>query len=264
MDIVCTECMMDFFYNPVKLGIVLISLGMVIVTFFLLRKKGFGMNKKLGLMYSHIFFLVFPFVFYIFFKGCQTYFNECNKLKPIFVMIGLTAFIAIVLGLIIAPILFIKSYKKRTIKFSANWLMNIMENISRTAGIEKPKLFFVDMAKPVAFSISMIKPKIFVSVGLMELLSKKEIVAVLLHEIAHIKNRTSVFKIASFFTRIVSPLARFTTFSEELSKEESRADDFAFEIQKTYRHINSAKRKIDRYNASTKYDFLQERQFCEK
>ena len=96
------------------------------------------------------------------------------------------------------------------------------------------------------------------------LLSKKEIVAVLLHEIAHIKNRTSVFKIASFFTRIVSPLARFTTFSEELSKEESRADDFAFEIQKTYRHINSAKRKIDRYNASTKYDFLQERQFCEK
>lgn len=241
---VCTECVTDFFYNPVKLSIVLISFSLAIGTFFLFRKKNLSLNKKLGLMYSHIFFFVFPFVFYAFFRGCETYFSSCNKLKPILIMIGLTSFIAVILGLLIAPILFIISYKRKSVNYNLGWAKNFIERYSEILDIKKSSLFIVDLAKPMAFSISLLRPKIFISIGLMELLTKKEIEAVLLHELGHIKNRTSLFKFGSFFTSVISPLARFTTFSDDLDKEERRADGVVVGVQKTSKYLNSAKEKI--------------------
>lgn len=244
MALMCTECMVDFFYNPVKISMVVISLLLAIIFLLLARRKDIAIKKKLWFMYSHIFFVVFPFVFYLFFRGCETYFATCNKLKPILIMIGLTSFIAIIIGLILAPILFIQNYKRRAIAINIEWIREFIDTNSMSLNI-KPRLFFVDIAKPLAFSISFLKPKIFISIGLMDLLTKKELEAVLLHEFAHIKNKTSLFKISSFLTNIISPLARFTTCFDELNKEEKKADMFAIESQKTSRYINSAKKKFE-------------------
>ncbi len=248
MPLVCYECTMQFYYNPVKMSIVLISIALAILTFIFLLRKSLTLNQKLALMYGHIFFLVFPFVFYSLFKGCQAIFSACSQLKSIILLVIITAAIAMMIGLLTAPILFIRSYKKRAINLNIKWIENFTSIYSKILAIRQPKMFIVDIAKPLAFSVSMLNPKIFISVGMLELLSRKETAAVLLHEMFHIKNRTPLFKFSSFFARVISPLARFTSFSDVLDNEEKNADSYAVEMQKTSRHILSAKKKIDNYN----------------
>ncbi len=246
---VCYECTVEFFYNPVKMSIVLISISLAILSFIFLVRKSLTLNQKLALMYAHIFFLVFPFVFYTLFKGCQAVFSACSQLKSIIMLVGITSVIAVLIGLLIAPILFIRSYKRRAINLNIKWIENFTSKYSEILDIKSPRIFIVDIARPIAFSVSLFRPKIFVSVGMLEILSRKETEAVLLHEMAHIKNRTPLFKLSSFFARIISPLARFTTFADVLSKEEERADNFAIDAQKTYRYIHSAKQKIEKFDS---------------
>ncbi|MEK6808302.1 MAG: M48 family metalloprotease [Nanoarchaeota archaeon] len=198
-------------------------------------------------MYIHIFFFVFPFVFYLFFRGCESYFSSCNKLKPLLIMILLTSLITVIIGLISAPILFIKSYKRRAVKTNIKWIENFIITSAKNFAIKQPRLFIVDTAKPIAFAVSLFKPKIFISIGLIELLTKMEVEAVLLHELAHIKNKSSMLKFWSFFTKLFSPFAMFSTFYEELGKEEVLADTTAISVQKTSKHLDLAKKKIDEY-----------------
>ena len=77
-------------------------------------------------------------------------------------------------------------------------------------------------------------------------LSKKELESVILHEIYHVKNSSSLFKFSTFFIRL-SPLATFTSFIEDLNKEEKDADNFAIKFQNTSKYLNSSKLKIHKY-----------------
>ena len=102
----------------------------------------------------------------------------------------------------------------------------------------------MDKAKPIACSFKSFRSAIFVSVGMLDILSKKEIQAVLLHELAHIKQRSSVLKFSSFLMNVLSPLSLLARFHHDTSKEEREADKFAIRVQRTSKYINSAKKKI--------------------
>lgn len=70
-------------------------------------------------------------------------------------------------------------------------LHNLVENISKTAGIPKPKVYISPDPSANAFATGR-DPKnasVCVNQGLLNLLDKNELEAVLAHEIAHIKNR---------------------------------------------------------------------------
>ena len=245
---VCSECTFSFFYDPVKVGIIVASLATSIFSFFMAKKSNLPTNKRLIFIYAHIFFLIFPLTFYIFFRGCQLIYDYCSEFKTLMLILSFTAVTAFAAALVFAPILFIMRYTKRSLVIKNQPLHRFIAEHSRKLRIKNPMIYLVNIAKPIAFSFSDVKSKIFISVGLTDLLSKRELEAVLLHELKHIKNRSSLLKFSTFFMKFISPLAWFTALHKELNNEEMKADNYAARAQKTKRHLENAKRKINEFN----------------
>ncbi len=105
-------------------------------------------------------------------------------------------------------------------------------------------MFYINSARPYAYSLKTIKGAIFISVGLFEILSKKEIQAVILHELYHIKQRSSFYKFSTNFLKTFSITPSFLNLNKSLQQEEKSADRFAIKTQKTSKHIKQAKKKI--------------------
>lgn len=251
----CTECTLGFLGNPVNLSIVIISLIISVTSLVIAIKKSISLKKKLFYIYSHIFFLVLPVIYYLFFRGCQSFFSGCDKAKTIAIMLVVALGIAIILGMILAPLIFVRKYSKKSILVRNGFIDKINSYASKLIGIKKPKIYLLNAADPIAFSLSTFKPKIFLSIGMLELLNKKEIESVILHEMAHIKNNSSLLKFSTFFIKI-SPLAMFTSFNHDLNKEEINADNLAIKLQGTNKFILSTKKKINGYKKTKRKLYL--------
>ena len=77
-----------------------------------------------------------------------------------------------------------------------------------------------------------------------DVLNKKEIEAVLLHELAHIKRMSSVGKVSQKLM-LFSPFYKIASFGH--SREEEIADEFAIQAQGTSMHIKNARKKFDAF-----------------
>lgn len=244
---VCSDCLTAFFYEPAKVMIASFSLLVSIACFFLIRRQDIPQKTKIFLIYGNIFTFIFPVAYYTFNSSCMFYsgFFLCKNLQSIVYLAIIALMSSVLLGYLFAPKII--EYGNKTKTVSHPFLSKFVEEIRDKHGIRKIVLHIVDSAKPFAYSISTFKPHIFISIGLTELLSKKEIEAVLLHEIGHIKNRTSFLKFSALLHRIVSPFSHFTNFSRELDEEEKKADEFAVSEHGTAKHIGSAKSKIEKF-----------------
>ncbi len=100
------------------------------------------------------------------------------------------------------------------------------------------KAWIIDTAKPLAFST---QKHIFLSVGLLELLSKKQAEAVVLHELSHVLQNNSLTKLTAHLARWISPLSYFSVISNTCEQE---ADAYAANAQGTWRYVRSARRKV--------------------
>ncbi len=242
---ICNECAVAFFHDPLKLVIVAASIAVAIITLLLIVKKDLSPGRKVLLIYLHVFSFVFPFVFYSFFSGCSTFFSHCNRLIPVLSMLGLTGLLSAIIGSVAAPIIFLMRNSKSSNRIEDVHIVEFVKRESLMLKIKEPSVYFIDSVKPVAFAFSNIRPVIFVSVGMLDLLERKEIEAVLLHELLHIRNGTSIFRFSAFFLKTFSPLSMFTSFNNELNREERLADNFAVRRQGTNAHLSSAKHKIN-------------------
>ncbi len=242
---ICNDCVLGFFYEPLNIAVIGVSLFVALVSLFFILKKGLPSGRKVFFIYLHVFALVFPFAFYLFFNGCQALFSGCSSVLPIAYLIGFTGVISAIFGSIAAPYIFVLSKSRSSSEFKDRRLVEFVKKESGDLGMNPPKIYLIDTGKPAAFSFSNIRPVIFVSVGMLDLLSRKEAEAVLLHELMHIRSGTSVIRFSSFFIRLFSPLSYFVSLRHELNDEERRADKFACERQATSRHILSAKSKVD-------------------
>ncbi|PIN81881.1 hypothetical protein COV11_00815, partial [Candidatus Woesearchaeota archaeon CG10_big_fil_rev_8_21_14_0_10_30_7] len=117
---------------------------------------------------------------------------------------------------------------------------------SKKLNVKEPKIYSLNDANPMAYSITNLNPSIFISAGLSELLSKKEMESVLLHELYHHKNKVYFWKFSINLLRIFSPLATFISTSEPMKQEEKEADNYAINLQKTNKYLLSAKKKINK------------------
>tara|TARA_B100001971_G_C18169467_1_gene526217 strand:+ start:378 stop:1160 length:783 start_codon:yes stop_codon:yes gene_type:complete len=242
----CIECSLSFFYDPFKMGLVIVSLTLALIFFIILKtEKNLSFKKKLSIMYAHMFFLLFPFVFFALFQGCQTLFHNCSQWSKIISLLLITGGISLALGVFTGPILYVQKYKKKTIDSGQHWIHNFTEQESKKIKIDTPEIHIIDDAKPKAFSVKYLKAHVFVSLGLIDLLTKKEVEAVLLHELAHVKNRSSFLKYSANLLKMISPLARFTTLQYDTNKEERLADRFASTQQKTAKFLARARKKIN-------------------
>ena len=94
-------------------------------------------------------------------------------------------------------------------------LHEMVTDLSAKAGIPKPRVAVANMSVPNAFAAGRSQKHATVAVtkGLMEMLTKSQLEAVLAHEISHIKSRdVQVMTYASFFAVVASSLMSFFFF----------------------------------------------------
>lgn len=108
----------------------------------------------------------------------------------------------------------------REVSFSeAPELHRIVENLSITAGLPKPKVFIISDSSPNAFATGRNKDKAVIAVtsGLLELLDKTELEGVVAHELSHIGNNdmlvsTVAVILVGMVTMVSDMLLRSTIF----------------------------------------------------
>jgi heat shock protein HtpX len=94
-------------------------------------------------------------------------------------------------------------------------LYNIVHELAARAGLPMPKVYLMDNPQPNAFATGR-DPQhaaVAVTTGLLEMLTREEVAAVVAHELAHIKNRdTLIMTITATIAGAISMLAQFGMF----------------------------------------------------
>lgn len=242
-----TGCLMGLGIGPDKAILMFLSVFLAVLALAALKKFNFSTKSRVTLIYAHLSFLFFPFILYSVNLGCGAMCMSCysNITHMVLYALPTTLLVSTLVGFVVIPVFYTFSNKKREIK--TTWIVNFVRRYSEKLNMRIPKLYAVDKAKPMAFSFRSFKSAIFMSVGLLDIMNINETKAVLLHEMAHIKQKSSIMKLSNSFLRVFSPLSILARFNHDSSKEEIMADDFAAKTQRTKRHLLSAKRKINEY-----------------
>ena len=98
---------------------------------------------------------------------------------------------------------------------SAPELVGMVEDLARNAGLPMPAVYVIDTPQPNAFATgrSPEKAAVAATTGIMQMLSREELAAVMAHELAHIKNRdTLIMTISATVAGAISMLAQFAMF----------------------------------------------------
>ena len=209
--------------------------------FYLLFRRTERLKLKINFLAAHIIFLFFPFVFSAIFWRCMMPIINCSPKMLIFFG-PIAAISAIVMGFVILPYIYGWSDKNNPIE--NGFIKDFTAKQSGEIGIIEPNVYSINDIKPAAYSITNLKPAIFISAGISELLTKKEMEAVLLHELHHHKNKAYFWKFSGNALKFFTPLAAFPCASEQMRQEEIEADNYAIKVQKTSKYLESAKRKI--------------------
>ena len=236
---------MNIINNHVNLAVLLICFSLSIL-FFYLFKKSQKINNRILSLYSVIAFLIVPFIFAAFNWHWQSLISilDC-KPQQIMILIPASILGSFSFGFFGVPSI----YKKlnSSAKITSKSILDFIKIESKKLKINTPRTYLIKTVKPLAHTITSISSSIFISVGMFELLNKKEIEAVLLHELYHIKQKNSFSKFSVFFLKIITPAPSFTSLINQLDKEERNADLYACQIQKTKKNILSAKIKINNF-----------------
>jgi|SRR3989344_9592819 len=235
----------NFAHHPINLYTLIASFALSAVFYFLFRRTE-NVKKKINFLALHVVLLFFPFVFTALSWECMMPVMSCSP-KIFAFFIPFAAIIAALLSFLLLPFLYNWSNKSKLI--DKGFIKNFVERQSKRLKIREPKIYPINEIKPMAYSITNLKPSIFISAGLSELLSKKEMEAVLLHELYHQKSKAYFWKFSFNMLRIFTPLSTFISTSEPMEKEEREADNYAVSVQKTDKHLKSAKRRIEIFNS---------------
>jgi len=171
-----------------------------------------------------------------------------SRIRLYFIYLSFATFGSpILIYLILAFWLNLRKYIRKSYHYDDNFVNETIRKYATKLNLKKPDVHIINAAKPTAFALSAITSKIFVSVGLIDLLTKKELEAVLLHELGHIKNRSSSIKFWTLLAQSLSPLAAFS--HSHLDQEEVKADQVAVTLQKSNLFIRNAKKRLAEYHA---------------
>ena len=247
----CSSCMVGFFGHPLKAGIFFGSLLISILIFFLILRTT-DSRRRVSLIYLHLFTLIFPFLFFLFYRGCEAILSSCNALPKLSMLIGLSILISVIAALLLAPFLYVRQQAKKSIPLHGTALHDKLTELAISHNLPCPELSAIPDSKPYAYSTSFPRQKIVMSVGLMDMMTEKEQEAVLLHEFAHIRQRSSEQKFSAYLLRVFSPLAWFIHRDIGVGQEEQVADDFAVEQQGTDSYLKQAKQKIEGFETESR------------
>lgn len=236
-------CFLAVSADQTKIFLAAASFVFATVSIFFLRKN-FSNKIKISLIYTHLATIFFPFVLFSTNLACGAWCLPCfnEPVSLVFLSLPTTLLFAGIAGFVAIPGFYLFSRKSYPLRQKS--LAGFVSFHAKKLQMKAPKLYLLDRAKPVAFSFKTFRSAIFLSVGMLDILTKKEIEAVLLHELYHIKSKSSLFKFSSHLLKF-SPFSILKNFSTELSEEEKKADGFVESMQKTAIHLLSAKRKSE-------------------
>ncbi len=230
----------NFLENPISLKVLIGSMTISAI-FYLLFKKTPSAKRKINYLALHIMTLFFPFIFSAAFWKCMMPVATCSPKLFIF-LAPILLIAAVVASFTLLP--YIYSWSGRNNQIKQCHIKEFVAKESEALGIKEPNIYSINEIKPVAYSITSLKPAIFVSAGLAEILSGKELESVLLHELYHHKSKAYFWKFSLRMLGIFTPLSTFTNTKNHIKREEIKADNYAALVQETKRYLNSAKRKI--------------------
>jgi len=229
--------------------ILLIGSSLLFAVVILLILKGFRLSTKakIGFIYLHLISLFFPFVLLTTEAGCGLACMPCgNSLASLAVLaLPTTLVFSTIASFFVIPGFYM--FFNRRAETENGHIIKFTKKHSRRMSMKMPKIYIFDDAKPVAFSFKSFKLMMFLSVGLIDILSKKELEAVILHELGHLKRKASVLTTSVSLVRFFSPLSLVLRFNHDSGKEEVYADRFAVRVQGTDKYLRSAKRKMDEF-----------------
>lgn len=193
-----------------------------------------SIRSKIKWSYPLLFSVLFVLTYFTFTMSCHASAPFCSDHALLYSVPA--AFLgSLLFGYVILPSIYLAWARGRLAKSLAAYLP------------ESVPVYVSDSGKPFAYSYGGFRRWIVVSQGMLEILTKKELQAVLLHEYGHIAGNTSIYK-ASRWVYSKIPLLHAVVDGKLLEDEEElRADRFAVEAQGTAKHLNSAKRKLKHY-----------------
>ncbi|MFQ6051072.1 MAG: M48 family metallopeptidase [Candidatus Hydrothermarchaeota archaeon] len=188
-----TCCLTSCLYDPKFLKASLLLMGALGLFFATDRREGSYIRIFSLIGISVI--LLFDVFFFLWFI-CNLC-NISNYLSMIFKFL-------LILGLL-TPLLSLVLLRKDESKFIHHEeIQRMVDTVSRKLGIKSPTAKVIDSGKKNAFVFGIRKPKIAISLGLLESLERNEINAVIAHELAHIKSWGGIFHL------ILSVIGRFS------------------------------------------------------
>jgi len=247
-------CFVEVVVDPTKVYLTFASLSIAFLSIFILRRFSLSNKGKISLMYTHLASLFFPISLFTTTLACGFLCLPCLEGPGGMALLALptTLILSTIAGFVVIPGYFMVSRKSLLIK--NNSLNTFLIRQTKKLKMKTPSLYILNMAKPVAFSFKTFASGIFLSVGLTDILKKKEIEAILFHELSHIKSKSSIFKISTNLMKF-SPLSLISllkSFNVDLNQDERRADDFVIRMQGSDIYLQSAKNKIDAWNSESR------------
>ncbi len=126
----------------------------------------------------------------------------------------------------------LKMYKAQPVKKAdAKELYEIVNEVSKKAGIPMPKVYTIPSPSPNAFATGR-NPEhsaVACTEGIMQLLTKDELRGVIAHEISHIKNRDTLIQVvAATIAGVISYLALFARFAAIFGGRDRNSRGFEF------------------------------------
>ncbi len=226
-------CLDTFISNPLGAASIAISLLISIFSIYMIFRND-SLRSKIRWTYPMVFSLVFLITFFAFSMMCHESLPFCTD-HAIMYSIPAAVLGALLFAYVILPNIYLAMNKAVR---------------SRELGARLPSdvpVYIADSGRPFAFSYGGFRRWIVVSQGMIDILSPKELDAVLLHEYGHIESNSSFYKSSGWLYSKMPLLHAFFDTPALEDEEERRADGFAARMQGTRRHLNSAKRKLDGY-----------------
>ncbi|MCL5433403.1 MAG: M48 family metalloprotease [Candidatus Marsarchaeota archaeon] len=235
------NCIILYISSPVYLLILIGIAALAISTFVLLKTGRLSTYRVAILGYVHFMALLFPFIFFASTMSCVQL-GECNIISTAGYSLIIVLPIAAVAYYLFIPYLFKVIYGARKIK--KGMIYTRLKWLSKSLDLKLPKLFLIDGSTPNAFSVSGFHSSIFLSVGVFEIMNKKEIDAILIHELNHIASASSILKPLAWFAGRLHLEYLHSILVSVLRNEEHSADHLSCVMQGTSIYLKSAKMKV--------------------
>ena len=224
-------CLDAFVKSGSAVPIVGVFGGLSVLSLYFIAKSG-SVRTKIRWSYPLVFGVLFIISYFSFTMMCHEATPFCSD-HAVLYSIPAAIIGSLVFGYIVMPRIYLA------------WSRAVLSrSLAKLLPSEVP-VYVADSGKPFAYSYGGFRKWIVISQGMVEVLTKKELQAVLLHEYGHLQGNSSLYKSTQWVYSKIPLLHAFLDGRKLEDEEEIRADAFAARTQGTAKYLNSAKRKLE-------------------